>query len=71
MFDLINSNGLDNKNQSAYKVGHSTETVLLSIKNEIHLSLKREALVLVLLDQVATFGTIDHSTLLLTDMVWH
>ena len=71
MFDLINSNGLDNKNQSAYKVGHSTETVLLSIKNEIHFSFKREALVLVLLDQLATFDTIDHSTLQLTDMVWH
>ena len=33
----INSNNLDNPRQSAYKSGHSTETALLHIKNEIHL----------------------------------
>ena len=33
----INSNNLDNPHQSAYKTGHSTETALLPIKNEIHL----------------------------------
>ena len=37
----INSNNLDNPRQSAYKSGHSTETALLLIKNEIHLSLSR------------------------------
>ena len=35
----INSNNLNNPHQSAYKTGHSTETALLHIKNEIHLSL--------------------------------
>ena len=55
----INSNNLDNPRQSAYKSGHSTETALLHIKNEIHLSLS-----LVLLDLSAAFNTIDHTTLL-------
>ena len=50
---------------SAYKSGHSTETALLSIKNDIHLSLSwGEATALVLLDISAAFDTIDHSTLL-------
>ena len=35
----IKNNKLDNPHQSAYKPGHSTETALLSIKNEVHLSL--------------------------------
>ena len=61
----INSNNLDNPRQSAYKSGHSTETALLLIKNEIHLSLSRgEPTALVLLDLSAVFDTIDHPTLL-------
>ena len=61
----IQSHDLDNPQQSAYKAGHSTETALLSIKNEIHLSLaKGEPTALVLLDLSAAFDTIDHSTLL-------
>ena len=47
------------------KPGHSTETALLSIKNEVHLSLARgEPTALVLLDLSATFDTIDHNILL-------
>ena len=61
----INSNNLDNPWQSVYKSGHSTETTLLHIKNEIHLSLSRgEPTALVLLDLSAAFDTIDHTTLL-------
>ena len=61
----INKNKLDNPHQSAYKPGHSTETALLSIKNEVHLSLARgEATALVLLDLSAAFDTIDHNILL-------
>ena len=57
--DYVYSNGLENVKQSAYKLGHSTETALLSIKNYVHLALARgEATAVVLLD------TIDHGTLL-------
>ena len=65
LVDHIHRHGLDNSYQSAYKSGHSTETALLSIKNDTHLSLSRgEATALVLLDLSAAFDTIDHSTLL-------
>ena len=61
----VSSNGLENTRQSAYKLGHSTETVLLSIKNDVHLSLARyEATAVVLLDQLAAFDTIEYVTLL-------
>ena len=61
----INNNKLDNPHQSAYKPGHFTETALLSIKNEVHLSLARsEPTALVLLDLSAAFDTIDHNILL-------
>ena len=61
----MDSHDLGNTFQSAYKVGHSTETALLSIKNEIHLSLsKGMPTALVLLDLSTAFDTIDHATLL-------
>ena len=65
LVDHIYRHDLDNSYQSAYKSGHSTETALLSIKNDIYLSLSQdEATTLVLLDLSAAFDTIDHSTLL-------
>ena len=61
----INSNNLDNPRQSAYKSGHSTETALLHINNEMHLSLVQdEPTALVLLDLSAAFHTIDRTTLI-------
>ena len=39
--DYVFSNGLDNVIQSPYKLVYSTETALLSIKNDIHLALAR------------------------------
>jgi hypothetical protein len=57
-------NNLQNTYQSAYKVGHSTETALLSIKNEIKLTLaKGNPTALVMLDLSTAFDTIDHTTL--------
>ena len=59
------SNGFDNDSQSTYKHSHLTKTALLSIKNEVHLTLVRgEATPVVLLDQSVVFDTIDHSTLI-------
>ena len=60
----MDSHDLGNTFQSAYKLGHSTETALC-IKNEIHLSLsKGMPTALVLLDLSAAFDTVDHDTLL-------
>ena len=71
LVDHIHRHGLDNSYQSANKSGHSTETALLSIKNDIHLSLSRgEATALVLLDLSAAFHTIDHSTFLSCVLDW-
>ena len=62
--DHVSLNGLENVRQSAYKLGHSTESALLSNKNNVHLAFaKGEATAVVLLDQSATFDTIDHDTL--------
>ena len=61
----INSYNLVNPHQSVYKTGHCTETALLHIKNDIHISLLRgKPTALVLLDLLAVFNTIDHDTLL-------
>ena len=67
LLEHIHVHNLDNPYQLAYKAGHSTETALLSIKNEVHLSLSRgEPTALVLF----AFDTIDHSTLLICLRIW-
>ena len=59
------SDVLGNTFQSAYIAENSTETALLCIQNEIHLSLsKGKPTALVLLDLSAAFDMIDHDTLL-------
>ena len=71
LVDQIHRHGLDNPYQSAYKSGYLMETALLSIKNDIRLSLSRgEATAMVLLDLSAAFDTIDHSTLLSCLLDW-
>ena len=51
--------------QSAYKAGHSTETALVRVKNDILTSMdKNQCVLLVLLDLSAAFDTVNHSTLL-------
>jgi len=53
--------GLDEKMQSAYKSGHSTETALLRLKNDMLMAIDgRKAVILVLLDLSAAFDIIDH-----------
>ena len=50
---------------SAYRLGHSRETALLKIKDDIDCGLNRgEGMLLVLLDRSAAFDTVDHDTLL-------
>lgn len=51
--------------QSAYRAGHSTETALLKVKNDILLSMdKQQVTLLVLLDLSAAFDTVDHRVML-------
>ena len=56
-----NSHNLYNTCQSAYRPGHSTETALLKVVNDLFLSLnKGNIFVLALLDFSSAFDTIDH-----------
>ena len=51
--------------QSAYREGHSTETALLRIMNDILLLIDgKKCVMLVLLDLSAAFDTLEHSVLL-------
>ena len=62
--NYIDSEGLSNVNQSAYRRLHSTESALLKIQNDIAASLDSgKAVALTLLDLSAAFDTIDHDIL--------
>ena len=51
--------------QSAYRKGHSTETALLKVQNDILMNMNRQHVtLLVLLDLSAAFDTVDHKMLL-------
>ena len=54
--------------QSAYREGHSTETALIKIRNDILMNMNNQEVtllvLLVLLDLSAAFDTIDHTLLL-------
>ena len=58
------ANGLLEPFQSAYRKGHSTETALLRVVNDLlQASDKGHVAILTLLDLSAAFDTIDHSTM--------
>ncbi|KAK7111255.1 hypothetical protein V1264_010921 [Littorina saxatilis] len=61
----LTSNNLFNPLQSAYRSGHSTETALVKIVNDLLLALdKGKVAILTLLDLSAAFDTIDHGLLI-------
>ena len=63
--DYRTAHHLQEKMQSAYKTGHSTESALLRIQNDILHDLdKKRGVILALLDLSAAFDTIDHDLLL-------
>ena len=65
VIDHISQSGLYPILQSAYRVGHSTETALLKIQNDILSAMEKQRVtLLVLLDLSAAFDTIDHQVLL-------
>ena len=61
----MSKNNLLDKMQSAYKCGHSTETALLRVQNDLLQSIdKGKCVYLILLDLSAAFDTVDHNILL-------
>ena len=63
--DCIPTTDMSEKLQLAYKVAHSTETVLIKVKNDILMSLdNKQVTCLILLDLSATFDTVSHKLLL-------
>ena len=64
VFSYVNSHNLYNTCQSAYRPGHSTETALLKVVDDLFLSLNKDSIsVLALLDFSSAFDTIDHPIL--------
>ena len=67
VYSYLNSHNLYNPCQSAYRPGHSTETALLKVVNDLFLSLNKGNIsVLALLDFSSAFDTIDHEWLSLS-----
>ena len=65
LFSHLSTSQLFNPFQSAYRPGHSTETALLKVMNDLLYSLDHENVsVLTLLDLSAAFDTIAHTILL-------
>lgn len=65
IIEYIYTHQLSEQMQSAYRQGHSTETALLRVQNDILCALDRKQwALLVLLDFSAAFDTIDHTLLL-------
>ena len=65
MLEYMSLNDLHEPLQSAYKPGHSTETAILRVNNNIDHALgNRKGVLLVLLDLSAAFDMVDHSILL-------
>ena len=63
--NFMSTHNLHPEFQSAYRKGHSTETALLRVRNDILMNMNRQHVtLLVLLDLSAAFDTIDHDVLL-------
>ena len=62
--EFASQTGNIERNQSAYRVGHSTESALLKVKSDLlHAMDNQEVTCLVLLDLSAAFDTVDHDLL--------
>ena len=64
LLDHVTANDLLDRNQSAYRPHHSTETALVLVQNDILKALdRRHGVILILLDMSAAFDTVDHDVL--------
>ena len=64
LYSFMADSGLLPELQSAYRPGHSTETALLKVKNDLLLNMDGQRVtLLVLLDLSAAFDTVDHDVL--------
>ena len=64
LLDHATANDLLDRNQSAYRPHHSTETALVLVQNDILKALdRRHGVILILLDMSAAFDTVDHDVL--------
>ena len=65
ILEHMKDNNLLDQMQSAYRSGHSTETALLRVHNDIVISVDQgRGVALILLDLSAAFDTVDHTILL-------
>ena len=64
LYSFMAENGLLPELQSAYRPGHSTETALLKVTNDLLLKMDgQHVTLLVVLDLSAAFNTVDHDVL--------
>ena len=65
MVEYSNLNGTTAKHQSAYKEGHSCETALIKLTNDVLWAMENKTVsTLICLDLGAAFDTVDHDILL-------
>ena len=65
LVEHMTNNGLFEQLQSAYRQGHSTETALLKVQNDMLVAMdSQQVSILILLDLSAAFNTVNHDVLL-------
>ena len=65
----LKDNNLSEPRRSAYRQGHSTETALVRVQNDIIFAVdQKKAVLLVLLDLSAAFDTVNHQLLTLQQL---